>query len=363
MTRDVALGRQRSAVKVFTSMLRSILPVVTAVLAALAAGAMLILISGHNPLVAYLELFRGAFIGRANLANTLQATTPLLYTGLSFMIAFRAGIFNSGGDGQLMVGALAATVAGVLIRGWPAHLHVPLAMGAGILAGAVWALVPALVRLRYGANEIISTMMMNFVALYLTDYLVQNHFKGSGVIGTTAATPRILASAQLASIMPPYLVTAALPAGILLAILLHAILRRTVYGYEINITGTNSTVAEYAGISVFRVMLTAMLVSGGVAGLGGATLIMGVQKRFVTPFVSTLGLNGIIACLLGRNRPLGVVVGAFFLGALQSGGLFLQYRTFVSERIILVLSGLIILFVTATELTRFSGRTEEGATR
>ncbi len=327
------------------------LPIIISILFSFAIGAILLLITGQNPIDAYQGLFQGAFGSNNAFAGTLTTTTPLIFSALSFLVAFRAGIFNAGNEGQLLMGAFFAAWMGFSFNNIPQIIHIPLVLLAGALGGAVWSFFPAIWRLYLGVNEIVTTLMMNFVARLLNDYLVFYVFRSPTVqAGTNAQTSTMAPNAVFPSLFPPYQVTFALPLGIVIAVLIFWILYRTVFGYNLRMSGQQSNFAQYGGISVKRTRLFAMLISGGLAGLGGAAQVAGVFHAYVSPFTDGLGFNGVLISLLVRNNPLLVPLSALLFGALQSGALKMQIFTNVSRYIIGVLTGTFILFASAQQL-------------
>lgn len=331
--------------------LRGALPIFVSVLVSFGIGAVLLLLTGQNPIDAYRGLWEGAFGSRNAFAGTLTATTPLIFSALAFLIAFRAGVFNAGTEGQLLIGAFWAAWAGFSISGLPPVIHIPIVFLAGVVGGALWAFLPGLWRIYFGVNEIVTTLMMNYIAVLLNNYLVLNVFRNPAVQpGTNAQTPNLAAAATLPSLFPPYAVTLALPLSIVLAVALYWLLHRTVFGYELRMGGQQPNFARYGGISTKRAALSAMLMSGALAGLGGAAQVGGVFHAYVTPFTEGLGFNGVLIALLTKNNPLAAPIGSFFFGALQSGALKMQIFTDVSRYIIGVLTGTFVLFASAQHM-------------
>ncbi len=326
------------------SLVASIAMPFIAVAVSFVLGGVLLLLTGHDPIQAYGGLFRGAF-GNANaLAGTLMTTTPLIFSALSFLIAYKAGLFNAGNEGQLLVGAFAAALTGAAVGGLPSVFSVLLVLVTGFAAGALWGIIPAIWKLYWGINELVTTLMMNYVASLLTDYLTLNVFRSPTVqTGTNTQTIAMLPAARLGSIFPPYHVTLALPLGVALAIVVYWYLHATVGGYQLRMSGQQPVFARYGGISVRRTRLSAMVLSGGLAGLGGAVQVAGIFYAYVTPFTVGLGFNGVLIALLVRGNALLVPLAAFFFGALQSGALNMQIFTSVSRYIIGVLTALFIL--------------------
>lgn len=318
-----------------------------------AIGSAILVATGQSPVEAARGLWEGAFGGRDETLATLAQTTPLVFAALSFMFAFRAGIFNAGGQGQFVMGAFAASWVGFSgpfqhVSPW---LHVPLLVLAGAAGGALWSLPPILLKIFAGTNEILTTLMFSYVAALLNDYLVQSVFRAPDIQpGTNAQTPLIGESAKLPTLVSSSQVTILLPLGAVAAVAVWAFYRGTVRGYELNMFGKGPAVARSAGIGTRRAMLTAMLVSGGLAGIAGAEVVGGVFFADITPFASDVGFNGILAALLVGNLPLLIPFAALFFGAVQQGGLGLQIFTPISQYIAGILMATIIVFASARSL-------------
>jgi ABC-type uncharacterized transport system permease subunit len=332
---------------------RLVLPVAGISLAVVLAGlvsSIVLLATGQSPVDAARGLWDGAFGGRQETLATLAQTTPLIFAALSFMFAFRAGIFNAGGQGQIVMGAFAAAWVGAAapFRGLPAGVHIPLVVLAGAVGGAAWSLPPILLRIFAGTNEILTTLMMSYIAALLNDYLVQSVFRAPNIQpGTNAQTPLISHSAKFPTLFSGSQVTFLLPLGVAAAAAIWAFYRATVPGYELNMFGKGPAVARSGGIGTRRVMLTAMLASGALAGIAGAEAVGGVFYADITPFTSDLGFNGILAALLVGNVPLLIPFAALFFGAVQQGGLGLQIFTPISQYIAGILTATVIVFASA----------------
>lgn len=320
---------------------------VIAVLIAFLIGAFIILATGNDPVAAYAALLTGAFGSPAALGRTLVNTTPLIFTGLAVAFAFRAGLFNIGGEGQLYIGAITAAGLGVALGSFG-----PLAIAAALLAatftGFLWGAVPGVLKAYFGAHEVITTIMLNFIAINLAVWLALNPLSGRGLVPGTGAVP---AAARIPTIG---LDLGRANYGILLALLAavaaYILLWRTRWGFGIRAVGFSPEAARYAGIRIGTNTVLALAVGGAFAGLGGAVEVLGVYGKMSVPFVSNLGFNGIGVALLGRNHPVGVVLGALLFGGLASGAQEMQFRTHVPLDLSDVILAVILLFVTATKL-------------
>ncbi len=315
---------------------------VLAVLAALAAGAAVIAAIGEDPLAIYTLLFRQAFGTGYGLGQTLFRATPLIFGGLSVALAFRAGLFNIGGEGQMLLGGLAAALVGAYAP-LPALALLPAALLAAAAAGGAWGAIPGMLKARFGAHEVINTIMLNFIALSLVGWLGHRLFETATVrtreIAAGAVLPRLGAWLPALRSAP---VNASLLIALLIAAALAALLFRTRLGYELRAVGLNAPGAEYGGISIGRTQALAMTLAGAVAGLGGVNFVLGYKHYFELGFTGGAGFMGIAVALLGRNSPLGVIIAALFFGALAYGGLVVNQR--VPRELIEVLEALVILF-------------------
>lgn len=326
-----------------------------AIVLGLVVGAVIIAVMGENPLRAYSALFLGAFGNLNRILGTLTRATPIIITGLAVALPFRAGLFNIGVEGQLLMGALAAAVVGSRFAGLPGFLHLPLAILAAALGGGLWALIPAWLKARRGIHEVINTIMMNFIANAVLAYLVVEVLRMPGEM--IPKTPPVLPSAMLArfsDFIPG--ITARLNLGfviaLVLALVLYYLLWRTTFGYEIRAVGHNAKAAAYAGINVSRCIVITMILSGALAGLAGAERILGFDRTLALGFSPGFGFEGIAVALLGRNHPVGVLLAALLFGALSSGGVWLSFTTDIPADIVVVLQAIIIFFVAADQIVR-----------
>ncbi len=331
-----------------------------AVLLALVIGAILIAASGYSVVDAYANLFDGAFGSIYNLANTLMMATPLLFTGLSVAVAFQCGLFNVGAEGQLYVGGLASAVV-VLVLGpaVPGVVRVLLALVAGALAGAVLAAGPGYMKARLGAHEVITTIMLNYVGVFLTTFLVKTYLKEPGPVDQTPLLP---VGARLPELIPGTRVSWGIVLGVAAVMAVDYILRRTSVGYEIQAVGRNAAAAEYAGVNVPGRIVLAMVMSGAIAGLAGSSVVMGTLYRFITNFSPGYGFTGIAVAVLARNKPWGVLPAALLFGMLQSGGMSMQLFARIPADLMTLVQGIVILFVAAPALaSMFLARSRAGA--
>lgn len=315
-----------------------------AVVLALLLGAILITLSGENPLVAYRALIGGAFIGSLNLQNTFVRSMPVILSGLAVSVAFACGMFNMGVEGQLYLGAFAAAWVGFTFQGLPAPIHILLAIGAAALVGMAWAYLPAIAKIRWDTNEIVTTMMLNYVAQYFTSYLVSFPFKEPGDL---PQTPAVFPSAQLYQFSAASRLHAGIVLAVVLAIALYFLIRHTALGYEIRMTGLSASVSRCSGIDTERTALKAMLLSGALGGIAGAVEILGVHYRFINNFSPGYGWDGLAVSLLAKGNPLGILLAGVFYGGLQAGANIMEFSTRVPKQLVDALRAIIILFVAA----------------
>lgn len=335
-------------------------PVVSAALA-IAVGSIIIIASGYDPAAAFAALFKGAFGSPKALGDTLLKCTPLILTGLAVAYGFRAGLFNIGAEGQLFMGGLAATALGLSLAGLPWWVMVPLMLLAAIVAGAGWAFVPALLKAKIGAHEVITTMMFTYIGRYFVSYLVNGPLKEPGNIPQTPALEPAAQLPRIASLFSdatleavPFLNLGRGHAGIFVAVaaavIIWLILKYTTLGYENRAVGFNRWASETAGISVQSTTVKALCISGSLAGLAGAVEVMGVHHRLFDQFSSGFGFTGIAVALLAKNHPLGVIPAAVLFGALSAGATTMQFEAKVPQDIISIIQALVIFFVAAEEI-------------
>lgn len=323
-------------------------PPIAAIAAALAVSGILIVLAGVNPLEAYAAMVQGS-VGSANaLAVTGVRMTPILLTGLAVAISFRAGLFNIGGEGQLYLGAAAASLIALAPLEVPAPVHILLALAAGFVGGALWILVPAYLRAYRGVSEVVTTLMLNFVGILVVSYLVDPAIGPLGERGASyAQSVPIDPSARLPILMERTSLHAGLLLGVAIAIGLYALIRYTPFGFRLRMLGANPTAARFAGVKSAREMLVVMLLSGGIAGLAGAVEVMGLRHRLFDHFSPGYGYDGIAVALLAGANPLAVIATAGFFGALRAGSSLMQQVTRIETSIVLIIQALTILFVIA----------------
>ena len=354
--------------------IREILWPLIAVLAAFIVGGILILILGDNPLTAYSLLLSSSFGSIKDIGWTLHYATPLIFTGLAVAVAFRCGLLNIGAEGQLYVAAFATAWVGIKFGGtivgtenwsWmslPAFVLIPLCMLTAVIAGGIWGAIPGVLKAKFGSHEVINTIMLNFIAIAMVSYFTQYHFKIPGdailqtaPIGDAAHIPRLN---QFLSFIPDDVkLNVAFLLAILMCVVVYVFLWRTKWGYELRAVGENPSAAEYGGISPKKQIITAMTISGGLAGMVAIGEVMGTRHNYYDGFSADWGFLGIAVALLGRNHPLGVLIAAIFFGVLLRGEIFVDaFTPHVSKDLGWVLQAIIILFVACFQIYSKGGR-------
>lgn len=323
-------------------------------LLALALAALVLALAGHNPVEVFALLLVESFGGTKRLAATLAASTPLILTGLATAVAFRAGAFNVGVEGCVYVGGLAAAVVGFTYVGLPAGVVVPLALGSGLLVGCLWMLVPALLRARLDVDEVVTTLMLNFIAISITAYLVNGPLLAPG--SANSATPMVSAAARLPRLLPPSTLNIGFIIAAAMLVLYWVWGNRTALGFETRISGLNPRFAAASGMDVPGLLIKMMLLSGAIGGLAGGIHALGSVGRFVAGFSPGYGFTGIAVALLGRGSALGIFLAAVLFGALATSGATIQLFSDVPIEIVSVLQGTVMIFAVARFGWLFSRR-------
>ncbi len=342
-------------IKIIRSLNRTIdalLPLL-AVPVAFVIGAVMILALGANPLEAYAALVTGAFGDISGITQTLAKATPLLLVGLGICIAFRGGVINIGGEGQLLVGALATTALAVSFPELPGIILLPSCLVVGTLAGAIWGGIPGVLKARLGVNEILSTVMMNAIAVQLGNYLLRGPMIDPKEIefGTRIAQSALLPrSVWLPKLVPSTLLNAGAIIAVVMAVLVYIFLWRTTLGYRIRAVGLNPNASHFAGIRVPFYQALSLVLGGAFAGLAGAIEVMGVQHRMLEGLSGGYGFSGIVAALFGSLHPLGAIPASILFGSLLVGADKMQRAVQVPSALIDTLLGLVVLLVVGSKI-------------
>ncbi len=316
-----------------------------ALILALLAASLVALAVGKSPWLCFASLWQGALGTPGNLAGTLIKATPLFLTGLAVAIAFKGGLFNIGGEGQLYMGAISAAYLGTLFPHLPSWLYLPLILLLSLSAGAVvWGLIAGWLKSSRGVHEVVSTIMLNYIAIYLTDYLANGPLS-SGPYSTK--TKAVVESARLGVIWDLVIVHLSwgLPLALLSCLLVYVFFKHSLAGYELRAFGASPAAAECGGIKKSSQILLSMGLSGACAGLAGALIVLGQQHTFYAQFSPGYGYDGIAVALLAGNQPLGIIPAALFFGGLRSADRWMQLKVGMPKELVFIIQGTVILFV------------------
>jgi len=314
-----------------------------AIAAAMLVGAGLIAIAGVSPVKAYAVLFSEALTNYYGFGNTLTKTAPLLLTSLGVLIALKAGQFNIGGEGQIYMGGLGSALVGLYIHGLPSVILVPLALVSGFLFGGLWGMIPGYLKAVRGVNEVITTLLLNYIAQNLISYLVSHPMMETNA--PSPFSPPIDAAAQLPILLPQTQTHAGILVGLLATVLVWFGFAYTPLGYQIEAVGQNPIAARYAGISVPRTIIGVMTLAGGLAGLAGAGEVLGLKYRLFENFSPGYGFDAIAIAILCRGNLAGLVLISLFFGALRSGASVMQRSAGVPVTVVYAIQGLTVLFI------------------
>lgn len=324
----------------------SVLISILAIAFALLIGAILIYLAGIDPWKAISYLIKGSFGNRYGFGETLTRFVPLLFSSLSFAVAMKSGFFNVGAEGQLLMGAVGAVLVGAYIEGLPPVLHVTLAILAGVLFGALWAGIAGVLKLLLGSNELINTIMLTYVAILLVDYLIHGPIKPADSYLYVSAA--VLPSAKL----PIILSRTPLHLGFVISLVVTAgvfyLIYRTPVGYQMRTVGANIKAAAYAGINIVGVTVVALIITGGLAGMGGAMELLGTQFKIVPGFSAGYGYDGIGVAVMGRYHPVGIILSTLLFAVIRVGIGAMQRGAGVPFPLLNIIQGLIIVFVIAS---------------
>ncbi|MGC8781492.1 MAG: ABC transporter permease [Anaerolineae bacterium] len=323
----------------------TVLTPLAAIAVALLVSALILLASGYDPAVAFAAMWQGAFADLRTITELLIKATPLILIAAGLAVAFRTSIWNIGAEGQFYAGAVAATAIGIYLSGVPAFLHVPLLLIGSLAAGALWGMLAGWLKVRFGASEIVTTIMLNYIAIIGTSYLVTGPMiEGAGRYPQTA---KIAETAMLPRFLPPTRLHLGFLLALLVCLILYVLLFRTSTGYAIRAVGINAEAARYAGIDVHKNVLLAMALSGGAAGLAGGVEVAGVAFRLYQQISPGFGFDGIAVSLLANNNPLGIIFSGILFGALRSGAEMMQITAKIPSVLVFAIQGLVILAVVA----------------
>lgn len=320
-----------------------------AVVLGLVAGAILMAIMGNNPVDGYIYLFQGGLKNIERAGNTLATSAPLILTGLSVAFAFKTGLFNIGAAGQMLFGGFCATAVG-LTFGLPTPVIVPVMVLAGIIGGALWAFIPGLLKAKFNVHEVVSTIMMNWIAYWIIYYAIPAYFKASETESKKLPEGATLQAKWLTNLFEGSFINSGIFIAILAVIVIAFILNKTVLGYELKAVGFNRHAAEYAGIAVNRNIILSMMISGALAGLAGVVEYTGNATSIQIGILPSQGFDGIAVALLGASAPVGVLFSAIFFGLLYTGKGFMNAMTSIPPEIADTIMATIIYFAATSVL-------------
>ena len=312
---------------------------------------------GENPFEVYAQLFKSAFIGNFNLGTTIEKFVPLLLTGLAFIVSSRVGVFNVGVEGELYLGAIAAAYVGYTLKGMPSLIHILICFIVAMIVGALWAFIPGFLKAFYNVNEVCVTILMNYVAIYITSYLVSGPLSGKTGISQTKPIEK---SAVLMKILKPSRANAGIFIAIIVCILVYYLFKKTKLGFKIRSTGMNPHFSEYVGIKSKKIMVTGMMLSGAIGGLTGAIEVMGIYGVFLDNFSSNIAFDGMLAALIAKGSIVALPFLSLFIAALKSGSLGLERHTGIPKSLIDIIIAVFILLVTMEKLFEIRKKIKKG---
>ncbi len=316
------------------------------ILIAILIGAVIMILMGFDPITAYQALWQGSFGNLVQTSETLKTAVPLLLCGLGIAFAFQAGAFNIGAVGQMYAGALAAIIVAGKFPNLPGPLHMLLATLAAFVAGGLWALFPAFLKIRYGSNEIISTILLNYIGIYLVDYMVSGPIKSGGHTDAPTSWP-VVSNTMYPKLIPHTQLHLGLVIAVVAMLIMFFVMRYTTLGQKVRIVGQNPVAAFHAGIRSDQVFLLAFFISGSLAGLAGASEILGYQTRLISGFAPNTGYDAIAVALLGGFEPFIVGLSALFFSGLQTGAVAMEAIAKLPAQLVDLVRVLAILAVLA----------------
>jgi len=337
-------------------LINSIFVPVASVAAGFVVAGLVVAATGADPLLAFTSLFQGALTNRNAFPETLVTTVPYVFLGLGVALGFRAGLFNIGAEGQFYIGALSGVFIAYSIHGLPAVIEIPLALVAGMAGGFGWAAIAGFLKARFGAHEVITTIMLNYVAFLVANYLVDTP---GLMLAPNVSTPRT-PDVDVNAVLPIIFAGSRLHFGFIVALIavpvVWFLIERTTIGFQLRAVGYNPGASQAAGISVGRTMVLAMGMSGALAGAAGIVQVLGVQHHMTDTVAAGYGFDAIAIALLARSNPWGILPAALLFGALRSGASFMQLQTDVSADLISIVQASVIIFVAAPAIVRWMFR-------
>lgn len=334
----------------FREALRGLWKPALAILGAILLSCILLLAFGYNPAEAFSALWKASFENMRVFGTMLNKASPLLFTGVAVAIAYRGSVFNIGAEGQFLAGAVAATWIGINFTYMPGVLLMILMILGGAVAGAAWAFIPGLLKAKYGISEVITTIMFNYIAIQLVGFLVRGPLRDRGqaepqsyAIAAQGYMPYLLPGTKL---HPGFLI------GVIVAIIIFILLFKSYFGYEVRAVGNNNIAAKYAGISVNKTVILTMLISGALAGMGGAFELAGGSHYLYEKISSGYGYTAIAVSILANNNPIGVIFSSMLFGFLKTGSTAMQRSIGISASFADIVQGIIIVFVAVAAVSK-----------
>ena len=321
---------------------------ILAVIFAFVVVGLLLFSSGRNPFEAFWYFFNGSFGDMFNFANTMSRVVPLLIAAIAFIVGAKSSVFNVGIEGQLLLGALASAVVGFAVE-LPKAIHLPLTLLAGALAGGLYALIPAWLKVYRKVNEILSTIMLNYPAFYFNHYIVLNVTPLEGLV---PATPFVKDSARFINLIEGTRLHAGVLVAIAVVVIVYILIQKTTLGYEMRAVGLNQEAARYHGIPVERRMMLSFFLSGCLAGLAGAVEMAGVHYRYLDQFSPGYGYDSITVAMVGLMNPFGAIFSATLFGALKTGIVDMAVYTEIPRQLVTLINGIVVLFISAKSLVQ-----------
>jgi simple sugar transport system permease protein len=338
----------------------SLLPSLLSILAGLLVGAVIILFNGENPLAVYFQMIVQPLSNIKNFFNVLYVSTPLIVVGLAFVVAIKAGMINLGLEGQLLLGSITGVYVATLFPGIPWFIYIPIIMASAMIVGALWALIPAYTKIRFGASEIVTCIMLNYVVEYLINFIISGgYFKHPEI---AQRTPYINDNAFFPSLSDIFLkfdsiamrgvqLNAMFLIAIGLVAVIYILMFKTKWGYKMNAVGYNMKAATANRMNAKKIMILSMMLSGGIAGIAATGEVLGTFRGFVEGFSPGYGFSGISVALLGRNHPVGVILSAIFFSILNQGMVFVGTNSSIPQDFGKILQTLILIFIVISPYT------------
>ena len=329
--------------------LQYLLSLTVSVLLALVLGGVLMAATGHDPLEGYGALITGAFGSPRGIGNTLAKSATLCLTGLATAVAAQAGIFNVGGEGQLYLGAIASAYVGSRLAGVPAWIGVPFCLLAAMLAGGLYAWIPAVLKVKLKVNEVITTIMMNSAAIYFCSYLANGPLKTDRTRAFLRARMLSIPAFMFGRLIKLSNLTESIFYAAVIALLVWYVMTKTTAGFEMKLTGQNERFARFSGIKAGKLAVWSMVASGAICGLVGMFEIFGLHKRFVESVSNEFYFDGMLVAMIMRYKPLGIILMSLFFGALKVGGTAMESKVGISSELIIIVQSIIIFFMAAEQ--------------